>query len=318
MNVPDQSDNCSAPFSSANGDEGEGEVAETAIPTAATTPIDRRQQYADAAGGYQETATRATRRGFAIPSTGEELHHAKGRWSEDSWQMKALTFINSDAVQKFFICLLVLDVLILFTELAIEAYFPSCRLVIRDAISCCPADDGSDGAHAENDMHRVLGGGGDDSHICTYPLIETSNQAGCDDHKYPGVHVAHEALFWVTIVILVTFEVELFLMIYLLGPEKFFHQLIYVVDLFIVTLSLVLELLFRAASNQLNEVLPGILIIFRMWRFVRIGHGLVASTYEVQEHKTELAMEHIEELEERLKKHEEEVPERPEKLRRSE
>lgn len=315
MNVPDQSDNCSAPFSSANGGEGEGEVAETAIPTAATTPIDRRQQYADAAGGYQETATRATRRGFAIPSTVEELHHAKGRWSEDSWQMKALTFINSDAVQKFFICLLVLDVLILFTELAIEAYFPSCRLVIRDAISCCPADDGT-----ENDMHRVLGGEGDDSHICTYPLIETINQVGCDDHKYPGVHVAHEALFWVTIVILSIFEVELFFLIYLLGPEKFFHQLIYVVDLFIVTLSLVLELLFRMASNNLAEVLPGILIIFRLWRFVRIGHGLVASTYEVQEHKTDLAMEHIEELEERMKRYNlgDEVPERPEKLRRSE
>ena len=50
-------------------------------------------------------------------STAEEIHHAKGKWPEDSWQIKTLHFINSDPVQKLLICLLVLDVLILFTEL---------------------------------------------------------------------------------------------------------------------------------------------------------------------------------------------------------
>lgn len=65
------------------------------------------------------------------------------------------------------------------------------------------------------------------------------------------------------------------------------------------------------------EALPGILIIFRLWRFIRIGHGLVASTYEVQEHKTHLAMEHIAVLENRLKIYEDEIPELPKKLQES-
>lgn len=202
---------------------------------------------------------------------------------------------------------------------AIDTYFPMCNFVIRDAISCCPATHDDESHSSGSDVQRFLGGGGDDSHghICTDPLAETTYPAGCDDHKYNGVHVAHEVLFWTTIVILCTFEIELLLLIYLLGPAKFFHHLVYFVDLIIVTFSLVLELIFRHASNQTWEVLPGILIIFRVWRFVRIGHGLVASTYEVQEHNMHLAMEHIEELEERLRRYED-LPERPEKLRKSE
>ena len=94
--------------------------------------------------------------------------------------------------------------------------------------------------------------------------------------------------------------------------------MVYVIDLLVVTCSLVLELLFRLASNEVMEVLPGILILFRLWRFVRIGHGLVASTYEIEEHKTHLALGHIELLEGLLKRYEVEggIPERPEKLRK--
>ena len=85
--------------------------------------------------------------------------------------------------------------------LAIDAFFPSCRYVIRDAISCCPPD--------YNDRNRLLGGGGVDEEICTYPLVETDNTAGCDYHKYQGVHIAHKVLFWTTVVILSSFEFEL-------------------------------------------------------------------------------------------------------------
>ena len=68
-------------------------------------------------------------------STADELNHAKERWEEESWQLKALRFINSDIVQKVLICMLLLDVIILFTELAIDAFYPACKLVLRDAIS---------------------------------------------------------------------------------------------------------------------------------------------------------------------------------------
>ena len=87
-------------------------------------------------------------------------------------------------------------------------------------------------------------------------------------------------------------------------------------DLFVVTVSLVLELVLRMLTQKYIEVLPGILIIFRVWRFVRIGHGLVASTYEIEEHKTHAAIGHIEKLEEMLKKYvdDKDIPERPEKI----
>jgi len=316
--MPDESHNSLAEESTVNdlnnSDDG-GEAAETAIPIGDR----RRRADANAADGSQEQGPlRGLRQGFSLPSTANELHCAKERWDEDSWQLKALHFINSDKVQKFFIYLLVLDVLILFTELAIDVFFPACVTVIRDAISCCPADGYSDGhdAHADDtDVHRLLGGG-DGSEICTYPLVQTTYPAGCDSHKYHGVHVTHDVLFWCTVAILVAFEIELVLLMYLLGMKQFFHHYIYVVDLFIVTISLVLELIFKLAKNSVMEVLPGILIIFRLWRFVRIGHGLVASTYELQDHKMELALEHIEELENRLRAHENNLPQRHKLLRK--
>ena len=70
----------------------------------------------------------------------------------------------------------------------------------------------------------------------------------------------------------------------------------------VVTLSLGLEIMFKFASKEVMSVLPGIRIVFRLWRFVRIGHGLVASTYEVQERKMHMAVEYIEELEKKLKR----------------
>jgi hypothetical protein len=47
--------------------------------------------------------------------------------------------------------------------------------------------------------------------------VATSYQAGCDDHKYHAVHVVHNVLFSLTIIILGTFEVGLLTMMYLLG-----------------------------------------------------------------------------------------------------
>lgn len=217
-------------------------------------------------------------------------------------------------MQKILVCLLILDVLVLFTELAIDVYVPLCPLVIRDAISCCPGQHDND--HASTT--RILSV--DDSHgVCTYPLVDTTYEAGCDLHKYNGAHIAHQILFWTTIVILTTFQIELCFLIYLIGPAKFFHQVFYVIDLFVVTCSLFLELLYRFANfGELDwEALPEILILFRLWRFVRIGHGLVASTHEIGEHKTHLALEHIEMLEERLERHGGELPERPDTLKSS-
>ena len=165
------------------------------------------------------------RNSFAIPSCEEENHRVKVRWGEETWQYKTLRFINSTPVQRFLIALLLLDVLILFAELAIDVHVPSCTIIVRDAISCCP----SDGDVTTNSFYQG-GGGGYGESVCAEPLLATDNTAGCDSHKWHGAHVAHEILFWITIAILSLFQSELLFLIYLLGMH-FFKVPLYVFDL---------------------------------------------------------------------------------------
>lgn len=195
----------------------------------------------------------------------------------------------------------------------LDTYFPSCYKVVQNAISCCPIQ--GDEINAEAGFHRILEGDGDistDHSICMFPLVDTGHEAGCDEHKYSGVHSAHEALYWITVLILVTFEFELLFLIYLLGPVKFMQSIMYFLDFIIVTVSLALELVLHFIGHEsAAEVLPGLLIIFRLWRFVRIGHGLVASAHEMGSKKMEVALEHFDKLEEILTTNGIKVPERP-------
>ena len=188
-------------------------------------------------------------------------------------------------------------------------------------MSCCPIY-GDEVNATEAGIHRILLGDGDDPtdhDICTYPLIDTGHEVGCDEHKFSGAHVAHDALFWTTVVILVTFEVELLLLVYLLGPVKFVHHCMYMLDLIIVTVSLVFELvMYFIGQDSAAALLPELLIIFRVWRFVRIGHCLVASAHEVGHEKMHVAFDHMDKLEGLLRANGVKVPERPNKLRQEE
>jgi hypothetical protein len=188
----------------------------------------------------------------------------------------------------------------------LDAFFPLSAFVKRDAISCCPS--GSSVAYdaAKEYGQRLLGPGGGSTEICAYPLEETDYKAGYDYNKYPVIHVAHKALYSLTLIILSSFLLELSALVYLLGPKQFCKQVTYVVDLIVVSMSFSLEILMKHASKDVLSVLPGILIIFRLWRFVRIGHGLVSTTYELQQHKLHLAVEYIEELEDKVKRYEDE------------
>lgn len=249
----------------------------------------------------------SARNSFAIPSNPEEVAYVKDTWGEETWQYKSLRFMNSSNVQIFLIALLLTDVFILFTELALDAFYPSCSIIEEDAISCCPhIIEEPEGLSPTSSILRLLieGSGGSHDDICEEPFVETDHPAGCDSHKHHSVHVAHDVLFWLTITILVTFELELFFFIYLLGV-KFFQVPLYVVDLVIVTVSLALELTLHLFDEEVYEILPGILILFRCWKFVRIGHGLVVSTYEVQEHEqlqiVFAAVEHFKQLENMLR-----------------
>ena len=262
------------------------------------------------------------RSSFAIPTSKEEHACVKERHVTEAnpnpWQCRLLGILNSPTVQHIIIFMLLLDVIIIFIELTIDAFFPSCELIERDSISCCPSDEGVD-SNGAGEVHRLMAGinrllaekGGDGHHsdVCTYPLVETSYQAGCDEHKYPGVHTAHQVLFSFTLIILILFEIELLLMMYLLGPKTYLSRPLYVLDLFVVSVSLVLEIVFKVVHEEILYDLVGILILFRVWRFVRIGHGLVASTFELQEERMHELKHYVRKVEEMLEKYGGEMPE---------
>ena len=56
-----------------------------------------------------------------------------------------------------------------------------------------------------------------------------------------------------------------------LGPKTFFKQVFLALDFVVVLISFVLEIILKVYYKELAEII-GILVIFRIWRFVRIGH----------------------------------------------
>lgn len=56
-----------------------------------------------------------------------------------------------------------------------------------------------------------------------------------------------------------------------LGVRKFASQIFLVLDFLVVLISLVLEILFHIMKSNFQEVVA-MLVFFRLWRFIRIGH----------------------------------------------
>lgn len=237
---------------------------------------------------------------YRIPSPNEELHLVSERHGPDSWQVKTIKFVNSAKVQHLLMALLLLDVIILFTEMFLDAHYPLCYFIERDSIACCPKQEGG------RSVRRFLSGGSDG--ICEAPL-EVFGSGDCDSHKWHAVHVAHDALFWTTIAILSIFMAELTLLMVVLGLRAFFSRLMYVFDLFIVVVSLVLEITFHSLDQEDVSEFLGLLIIGRVWRFIRVGHGLVTSTSEVEKELNEKLVEYARLLEEELESRDIPLPE---------
>jgi hypothetical protein len=225
-----------------------------------------------------------------VPTSRNERTHVHDVHGDDSWQAKILHFVHKSSVTYFLVSLLLLDVIILFVELFLTAEFPECRIVERDSVSCCEAIAGDD------DHARFLSEDGEHN-FCevgspgAYP-------SACDPHKYPGVHTAHQVLRWITVLILSTFFVELFLLIVACGPRLFFSKFFYCFDFSVVTVSLGLEISFLILQETEVEFLVGLLILGRLWRFVRIGHGIFEATYELSTREQEERAEYTKELEE--------------------
>jgi len=91
-----------------------------------------------------------------------------------------------------------------------------------------------------------------------------------EHHEIPhAVEEAEDVFRIITLVLLGIFEVEIILLIIAFGIDFFKHPL-YVLDGVIITTSIVIDVVFRDSASNL-------LIIFRLWRIVRVGHGIAVS-----------------------------------------
>jgi len=104
----------------------------------------------------------------------------------------------------------------------------------------------------------------------TYTVkVETSAEL----HHNLDLHHAEEYIATTSIVIVYIFAVEICILLVALGFSFFFHPF-YVLDLFVVGGTIFLQAWFvgEPADNFLN--------LLRLWRFVRIIHGVYADVYE--------------------------------------
>ena len=289
---------------------------------------------------------------FNIPTTQGTNDHAKEQHGTHSWRYKVLRFVHSGKVQKLLMALLLLDVIILFIEILLLALFPHCSVIVRDAISCCPAeedDEHDDGAGSQLRFLEAASGHGEEHHdVCEADDLRAfpEYEAGCDEHKWSTVHTVEEVLFALTITILSIFMVELNVVMIALKPQIFFRQFFFMLDYVIITISLVLErecchtvkkcamvfalncrqltnskyifffsslflfeVVFHFFKNELYQSAAGFLVIVRVWRFVRIGHGIMEVTNEMAHEEYSGLLAYTEALEDICTEHQIELPE---------
>ena len=229
-------------------------------------------------------------------SAEEELDALIGRRGANSIRVRLVKVIHRPKVQLFFIFLLILDVVVLFVELFIDAEYPRCSIVIRDATSCCPGAYASGSVSSSASVSGSASGSGSGGYHALCGAYDIGVDADCDSHQHALVHKLHDALFGTSVVILSAFAAELTLLLLALDCQ-FFHHLLYVIDAVVVFSSLTLEIvLYTTAAGNL----AGALILARLWRFVRVSHGLVVSSHEAAEishERQEAIKEHLAEIE---------------------
>lgn len=238
------------------------------------------------------------------------------RRGRDSWQVKWFLFTNSITVQWAMIGLLLLDVLFVFAELFIESEFPSCRKMQKNVMSCCAA--GVTSSVGGGDVHHHLHGHSAHAAECDAGLAPfPGGRVMCDPHDWEGAHTAHAALDFGTLCILTIFEMELAVLLAAL-QDLFFRHWVNILDLFVITSSLVIQayiLLARwNASFGLEEDvialedIQGLILFARFWRFVRVGHGIASSMHDMLQTANGEVHERIGELRNALKQLEHDMP----------
>ena len=215
-------------------------------------------------------------------SAHDEVEWAEEYYGATSMPVRFLHWINTHTVQMTLVLLLVLDAIAVVTSLFLDAEFPACYIIERDAVSCYNASHGGQGhdSHHADPHHRRLDATGDAHHsLCPGAFTDAPSSwpAACDHHKWHSVHTAHDALFWCSVVILLIFAVELLLLLGILRLN-FLRNPLYALDAIVVATSLGFEI---GLKGQVGGDMAGLLAFGRVWRFVRIGHGLSSSVHEV-------------------------------------
>ena len=208
---------------------------------------------------------------FHIPTNREADDFVHTTHGTNSWKSKVVDLLHSRKVQFLLMTLLLLDVGILFVEIFLLAHYPHCTTIVRDCISCCEPNDVS-GHEDDGEGHRFLA----EKSYCDAGLEPNDDyKATCDDHKYATVHQLEDVLFCITMSILGFFLLELNLEMIALGPCVFFRQFFYALDYVIILVSFFAEMALRLIGKDEVQALVGFLVFVRIWRFIRIGHGLV-------------------------------------------
>ena len=92
-------------------------------------------------------------------------------------------------------------------------------------------------------------------------------------------------------------QIELLLLSSVLRMN-FFQNPLYVLDFIVVTSSISLELYLNSlGANKHTEEMSGLLVLARLWRFIRIGHGIFSSSHMASEHELGEMTEGLRELE---------------------
>jgi len=137
-------------------------------------------------------------------------------------------------------------------------------------------------------------------------LQQRKEEAGaliCEDREGPQarrlVHAAHN----LSIFILMIFLCELLVKIWL-HPGGFFRNSFHILDLVVVTVSLICDAILEPLLEQSESfdlmVLTAFLVIFRFWRVVRMAHGVFEVVHEEAEYIEELKLDR-ERLEEKCR-----------------
>mmetsp|Transcript_16791 Transcript_16791/g.40932 ORF Transcript_16791/g.40932 Transcript_16791/m.40932 type:complete len:292 (+) Transcript_16791:90-965(+) len=246
---------------------------------------------------------------FSVPAMEGVKEYVQETHGKESWRCAILHKLHNHKVQYFLMSLLFLDVIILFIETFLIGHYPPCKIIERDCLSCCPTSAAAAGGRflAESTTASVCESGYD----------TTTGYGSCDEHKWHTVHSIEMVLFGLTITILLTFFIEIHLEMIALGPSVFFRQIFYLFDYIIIVVSTTLELLFFFDHEQLGlSSISGLIVFARIWRFVRIGHGIIEVTTELTHARYEDLMEYAEKLEEEMKKNNLPLPKPPKSLHR--